>query len=198
MSSLLLAIVGAGKADSLMQLAKESGSSGGTILRGRGTASSSLLCLLGLGDADKEVLLTLVDDGVEQTVWDALSRFPHTRGLLASVPASRNEDHPVVKEHAFDLVYMICASGFADDIMAAARKAGAGGGTIIEGRGTATSEDIAFFSASLVPEKEMLIILLPHTERDAVMESVSKLPFLQEEGSGIAFSVPVQKVATLR
>ncbi|MGE4466848.1 P-II family nitrogen regulator [Sphaerochaeta sp.] len=198
MSSLLLAIVGAGKADSLMQLAKESGSSGGTILRGRGTASSSLLCLLGLGDSDKEVLLTLVDDGVEPTVWNALSNFPHTRGLLAAVPASRDEDHPIVKSNTWDLVYIICASGFADDIMAAARKAGAKGGTIFEGRGTATADDIAFFSASLVPEKEMLMILLHHTERDSVLEAVSKLPFLQERGSGIAFSVPVQKVAALR
>lgn len=142
--------------------------------------------------------LSIVDDAVEPVVRDALARFPHTRGLLAAVSASRDENHPVVKSNTWDLVYVICASGFADDIMAAARKAGAGGGTIIEGRGTATSEDIDFFSASLVPEKEMLIILLPHTERDAVMEAVSKLSFLQEEGSGIAFSVPVQKVATLR
>jgi hypothetical protein len=39
---------------------------------------------------------------------------------------------------------------------------------------------------------------LHHTERDLVLEAVSKLPFLQERGSGIAFSVPVQKVAALR
>jgi nitrogen regulatory protein PII len=118
--------------------------------------------------------------------------------LLAAVPASRDEDHPIVKSNTWDLVYIICASGFADDIMAAARKAGAKGGTIFEGRGTATADDIAFFSASLVPEKEMLMILLHHTERDSVLEAVSKLPFLQERGSGIAFSVPVQKVAALR
>jgi hypothetical protein len=142
--------------------------------------------------------LSIVDDAVEPVVGDALARFPHTRGLLAAVSASRDENHPVVKSNTWDLVYVICASGFADDIMAVARKAGAGGGTILGGRGTATPDDVAFFSASLVPEKEMLLILLPYTYRDAVLNAISKFSFLQEEGNGIAFSVPVQKVATLK
>ncbi|MGH0053947.1 MAG: P-II family nitrogen regulator [Sphaerochaetaceae bacterium] len=198
MNSLLLAIVDAGKAEALMQLAKESGSNGGTILRGRGTAPNSLLCLLGLGDSSKEILLSLVEEAVEPAVWKALALSHHTKGLLAAIPVSEERRPFLPNTCEWDLVYSICSSGYADDIMAAARKAGAGGGTILEGRGTATNNDIAFFSAPLVPEKELLLILLKREQTEAVLSSIAKLSFLQERGSGIAFSVPIQKVAVLK
>ncbi len=198
MSSLLLAIVEEGKADVLMQLAKQSGSSGGTILRGRGTASSSLLCLLGLGDSEKEILLTLVDDAVKSAVWDSLSHAPHTNGLLAAMPASREGSPDVSADLTWDLLQVISPGGYSDDIMAAARKAGAGGGTIVEGRGTATSDDIAFFSADLVPERELLLMLLKREQTGKVLASIERLPCLQESGAAIAFSVPVQEVVSLR
>ncbi|MEA4858842.1 MAG: P-II family nitrogen regulator [Sphaerochaeta sp.] len=81
--------------------------------------------------------------------------------------------------------------------MAAARKAGAGGGTIVDGRGTAKEDDIAFFGATLVAEKELLLIFLRKAVSDAVLQSVSKLPCMQQKGSGIAFTFSVQALTNL-
>ncbi len=47
-------------------------------------------------------------------------------------------------------------------------------------------------------DEELFFTLLSHAQCGAVLNAIAKLSFLQEEGSGIAFIVPVQKVATLK
>lgn len=195
-STLLLAITESGKADMLMSVAKKAGSTGGTVLNARGTASSSLLCVLGLGDSHKEILLTLVSDETKDAVFAAISHAPHVKGLVSAIPTTFS-DQPKDSTEGWDLVSIICPNGYGDDIMAAARKAGAGGGTIVEGRGTAKEDDIAFFGSTLVPEKELLLIFLKKGLADAVLHAVSKLPCMQQKGSGIAFTFSVQALTNL-
>ncbi|MBN1243795.1 MAG: P-II family nitrogen regulator [Spirochaetales bacterium] len=85
------------------------------------------------------------------------------------------------------LVAFILNKGWADDAMAAARKAGATGGTVVAGRGTGREEDVRFFGITLVPEKEILLVLVEDEKADAVLEAVKTVPCLAEPGSGIAF-----------
>ena len=59
----------------------------------------------------------------------------------------------------YKLITVIVNSGYADDVMAVAKKAGASGGTILGARGTGTEEDVKFFGITLVPEKEILLIV---------------------------------------
>jgi nitrogen regulatory protein PII len=195
-STLLLVITESGKADMLMSIAKQAGSTGGTVLNARGTASSSLLCALGLGDSHKEILLTLVSDEVKDQVFAALSHAPHAKGLISAIPTMLTEQGRDATE-GWDLVNIICPTGYGDAIMAAARKAGAGGGTIVEGRGTAKEDDIAFFGSTLVAEKELVLILLKKGLADRVLSAVSNLPCMQQKGSGIAFTVSVQAFTSL-
>ncbi len=194
-STLLLAITEAGKADMLMNIAKKAGSTGGTVLNARGTASSSLLCALGLGDSHKELLLTLVSDETKEQVYAALSHAPHAKGLVSAIPTSLSDQTKGPAE-GWDLVHIICPNGYGDEIMAAARKAGAGGGTIVEGRGTAKEDDIAFFGSTLVSEKELVLIFLKKGLADNVLQAVSKLPCMQLKGSGIAFTLSVQALTS--
>ncbi len=98
---------------------------------------------------------------------------------------------------SLSLITVVLNKGYADDAMAAARKAGAGGGTVINARGTAREDDAKFFGVHIVPEKEMLMIVVPQEKRDAVLEAVRTLPCLAEPGSGIAFSAPVENFTQL-
>lgn len=197
-STLLIAIVEEGKADNLMLTAKKAGSMGGTVLPGRGTAQSSLLNLIGLGDSHKEVLLTLVSDSIKPAVWSAMLNDRHVHGVLAAVSASW-DGHGSVGEQSseWDLINVICTSGYADDVMDAARKAGAGGGTIIDGRGTVRPDDIAFFGSSLVPEKELVMMFVKRESVDRILASIAQLSCMQNPGSGIAFTFTVQEFAKL-
>ena len=78
-----------------------------------------------------------------------------------------------------------------------ARKAGALGGTIVPARGTAKPDDETFFGVTLVPEKELLLILADAALADAALDAVRALPCFAEKGSGVAFRVPVRDFAPL-
>lgn len=197
--TLLLSIVGKGEAEKLMKIAKDAGSPGGTILRGRGTASSNLMSLLCLGDTRKEILMTLVFDEQYDAVFEAIRNAKHIHGICASLFSKSSyvygklhttEGVQTMKSD-WELIQVICNSGFAEDVMDVARKAGAGGGTIVDGRGTSKPDDLKFFGASLVPEKELLLILVEHEKSDKVLSAITAIPFMQQEGNGIAFTMPV-------
>lgn len=87
----------------------------------------------------------------------------------------------------YEMINVIVNKGYAEDAMAAARKAGAGGGTIINARGTAKEGDAKFFGMEIVPEKEMLMILVPAEKKDAIIAAIKELPCLSKAGSGIVF-----------
>ncbi len=98
----------------------------------------------------------------------------------------------------YEAVFCIVNSGFADTAMDAARKAGAGGGTILRGRGTAGRGSEEIFNIHIQPEKEMLMLVVPAEIRDTVLRTLYHAAGLDSEGQGIAFSMPVEKIIGLR
>lgn len=191
--TLIFAIVDEGKANRLMKAAKAAGSRGGTILTGHGSGASGLLSLLGLTDLHREILLTIVDDSIKDAVWEALSKCKIRKALLTSIPL-KGDDHtnkPI--ETTLSMICVICTSGYGWDILHAARKVGVGGGTIVDGRGTANPEDVAFHGSYLVPEKEVLFMIAENEIIDGAIRSISKVPGLSKPGNGIVFTIPLEQ-----
>ncbi|MFA7119747.1 MAG: P-II family nitrogen regulator [Sphaerochaetaceae bacterium] len=202
---LILAIVQKGKAQAMIAQAKLAGSDGGTILFARGTASSSLLSVLGLGDSHKEVLLVLAAEEKCEAIIHAMEEVPRLCGLIATVNCTRSflqqttctsKKEPIM-EGEWEIINVICNQGYAEEIMEAARNAGAGGGTVLNGRGTGTPDDVKFFGTSLVPEKEMLLILVDKQKVDGVFTAITSLSCLHETGSGIVYTLPVSNFKIL-
>lgn len=100
-------------------------------------------------------------------------------------------------ETRYEAVYCIVNSGFAEAAMDAARKAGARGGTILAGRGTASRDAETKFNIRIQPEKEMLLILVPAEIKDQVLRALYDSAGLDSAGQGIAFSMPVEKTVGL-
>ena len=98
----------------------------------------------------------------------------------------------------YDLVVTIVNRGFADEVMSAAKKAGAFGGTIMNARGTGIHEQKKFFGSVIEPEKEMVLILIEHDKRNPVMENICREAGLSKDGMGVCFSLPVDSVAGIR
>lgn len=94
----------------------------------------------------------------------------------------------------FDLIITIVNRGFSDLVMDAARGAGASGGTILHARGTGVHEMERFFGISIQPEKEFVLILADHDDRQQIMQAIAEQAGLHTHGKGIAFSVPVDDV----
>lgn len=93
----------------------------------------------------------------------------------------------------YQLLVCIVNAGFSQNVMEAARAAGARGGTIIRGRGSANPEAEEFFNISIQPDKEVVLILVTSEMKDAVMTAVFKNSGLSTDGQGIAFSLPVER-----
>jgi nitrogen regulatory protein PII len=209
--TLLAAIVPHDKGDGLMQAAKKAGAGGGTVVMARGYSSHAALNVLGLGDMRFEIVYIIVDEAQRLGIRDAL--IAHTKdekagfGVLYEVDVGefiRNGKLEVSKKEdtmpgksPYEMITVIVNKGYADDVMAAARKAGAGGGTIVLAHGTGKEEDAKFFGLTIVPEKEMLMVLLPTDKAGVVLEAIRSLPCLSEPGIGIAFTMNVNDFTVL-
>ena len=103
-----------------------------------------------------------------------------------------------MEEHKHELIVCIVNAGFSQNVMEAARGAGAQGGTILRARGSANPEAEEFFSINVQPDKEVLLILVPKAIKDDVLKAVYKNCGLANEAKGIAFSLPVNRTTTIK
>ena len=211
---LLIGIVPHDSGELICNAAKSAGAGGGTIAMGRGTASNGVLQLLGLGDTSKDIVYIIIKNELKAAVYEAIKTASEKKahfGVMFTLETQdfiraghlneRAEDakgeETMKTEDNYQMINIIVNKGYAEDAMAAARKVGAGGGTIIGARGTAKEGDAAFFGMKIVPEKEMLMILVPAEKKAAVVEAVTALPCFAEAGSGIIFCNEAQDFTLL-
>ena len=102
-----------------------------------------------------------------------------------------------MNENAYELILCIVNAGFSETVMDAAKEAGARGGTLLRGRGTANREAEEYFHINIQPEKEIVMILVPTDIKDSVLQSVYRAAGLNTAGQGIAFSLPVDRTVGL-
>ena len=211
---LLISIVPHDSGELISNAAKSAGAGGATIAMGRGTASNGVLQLLGLGDTSKDIVYIILEEEKCEAVRNAIISASEAKkhfGVLFTLEAgsfvkagsskviegSENKGGAKMAAGTYQLINVIVNKGYAEDAMAAARKAGAGGGTIIGARGTAKEGDAAFFGMKIVPAKDMLMILVPADKKDAIVQAITCLPCFAEAGSGIIFCNEAQDFTVL-
>ena len=206
--SLLVSIVPHNSGEFITKAAAAAGAAGGTILMGRGTASSTLMTVFGLGDAAKDLVYIIVPSDIKQTVAAAVKAAAAGKkkhfGILFSIDISAFlrggslvQGDCMGTEKAEQLITVIVNKGYADEVMAAARKAGAGGGTVLNARGTAREDDQRFFGIQIVPEKEMVMILASKEKAEGIVSAIQSLRCLSVPGCGIAFCIDVDNFTPL-
>ena len=189
---MLFAIVNKGEAGKVMDAIRSRGAYGGTVLNAHGTAPTSILSMLGLGDSKKEILLSMLNDRIEKDCVDSL-RGIKCKGVVALLGEKGEND---MKEDLV-MIQVICENGYADDIMDAARKEGAKGGTVIKGHGTAKADDTKFFGYPITAEKEVLVIVEEKAKAERIISAIDSLPFLKQKGKAVIFSLPVSHFSTI-
>ena len=100
-------------------------------------------------------------------------------------------------ETKFEMIGCIVNNGFSEQVMEAARKAGARGGTIVHARGSAVKEAQERFGIFIQPEKDLVIMVVPAEIRDAEMHQIYRDARLGSPGQGIAFALPVKRAVGL-
>ena len=102
-----------------------------------------------------------------------------------------------MKTNNHEVIFAIVDAGFAEDAMDVAREQGVRGGTIINGRGVAREDALAFFGIPLHSEKEILMMVVEKSIKDNVLNALYKEMGMSKPAQGIAFSLPVSDVAGL-
>ena len=185
--NLMIAIVNNGQAARFVSIAKKAGAGGGTVIPAKGTASSRFLGFLGLGGKSREMIMMVIDKALAGRIVDEVRSEGRMQGV-AAILGSREEENMASE---WKMITIIVNTGYADDIMAAARQAGASGGTITHARGTGTAEDARFFGVTIVPEKEMITILCETAKMQKIMDAITSLKCLDEPGIGVIYTQDV-------
>ena len=98
---------------------------------------------------------------------------------------------------AYKLMISTVKPGVTDDIVTAAKAAGARGATIIPGRGAGTHEAKTFFGLSLEEQTDIVLLLLTDDLVRPVMDAISQAGEFDKPGTGIAFALEVVDVVGL-
>lgn len=187
---------------------------------GRGTATTEILDCLGLEATEKAVLLCLAPrsaDLVRRAARELWLEAPG-RGILVTVPvdgiggaAARDcliqpqeetEEGTMVEEKsgppAYELLVVITNQGCTDQVMDAARGAGAAGGTSLHAKGTGTELARKFLGVSIAAEKELVLIVTREETRKPIMKAIMEQAGSRTKAQSLVFSLPVDEIAGLR
>lgn len=211
-ASLFCVIVDFGKGSKMLKELKKLGASGGTFFLGKGTVSNHLLDILGLNEIRKEILMVLIKEEDEEKFLKGLNdKFhldkPH-HGIAFTMPLKYclgirdfrceiNFDDQGGSKMEHEAIFTIVDKGLSDDVITAAKTAGATGGTVIHGRGSGTQDKEILFNISIEPEKEIILILSPMDKASNIINSIKEKLDIEEPGKGIIFALDVNRTLGL-
>ena len=92
-----------------------------------------------------------------------------------------------------NLIVTIVNKGRADEVIQAAKAAGAQGGTIIPGRGSGDRRNPRLFGIVIEPEKDIVLTLIETARTPAVLRAITDALGLEQPGAGIAFVLSVSQ-----
>ncbi len=147
-----------------------------------------------------EMRIYLPDRGISVAI--PLSAIA-SRRVLDSIIADNICDESAQKKdvtertNTMELIVAICAKGHTNDIMTAAREAGATGGSIIKAKGTAKAGTDKFFGMAISDEKEIIYIVSHRDVKSAIMKAIASYTY-DESAHPVVFALPITETAGFR
>lgn len=186
---------------------------------GMGTAASEILDYFGLDGTEKGILFQFVSGERWKEVKLDLQRkmkidVPGV-GIAFLIPLSSiggkkalryllcgqdfdKEEESSLKETKYELLVIIANQGYTEMVMEAAREVHAAGGTLIHARGTGVENAEKFLGVTLVPEKDMIFMVVKREIKNEIMRAIMDKAGLETKARSIVFSLPVTDTAGMR
>lgn len=190
--------------------------------RAEGTAPNEIIDMLGLGNEEKCVLMSVlpkehsramlnklkedlqlhkVNSGIGFTV--SLKGISNLILRIFTKEAEENGQCPAGKDETkmtemkYVLVTAIVNRGYSADVMEVAQKAGAKGGTVIHSLCVGNEETAGFWGLNVQEEKEIVLILTEAENKVAIMQTVCEHCGMHSEAQGVAMALPIDSVVGL-
>ncbi len=183
-----------------------------------GTAASEWIDLIGLGESEKAVSICLVPSSHAKALLKEVAKTlkfdKPGKGIACIIPIS-GASHPMTKmideetkmelkkkleyeiqqvRTQYDMIWAIFNQGYSEEVMEAARKAGAMGGTVIHARRVGLDAPMKFWGITLQEEREILFILTDRVHKKAIMQSISGKFGIATDAQGMVFALPVEEI----
>ena len=163
-----------------------------TVIMAEGTAQQSILKALGLDEIKKDVVYLLSQENEKEIIKDILKEKYHFEEKPVGIYfASPTEEKLEDYEMENVVIYIIVNRGMSDDVVEVATANGAGGATILHGRGSGIEKKKLFFDIKIEPEKDIILIVSSKDKKEQIINSVKEKIDLEREGNGVIFTMPV-------
>ena len=213
---LMMTVTGRNRMPDFIKLYQDKGLDTHFISLGHGTAGQRYLRLLALNETEKMVCLTIVTGhkwleakkamsvrlrieapGVGIAYVIPLAAIGGKRELmyLTDGQSFEKREESTLKGTEQELLIVVGNQGYNEQIMDAARTAGARGGTVIHARGTGQAKAEKFLGISLASEKDVVLIVVPTENKKDMIQAIIHQAGPETKAGAIVFSVPVTDTA---
>lgn len=182
---------------------------------GHGTAAQSMLDLLGIESTEKRVIMTVATPEKTRQFIKNMRQQLYIgipgHGIVIAVPIKsvgggktlaylNNGEQQTARytpelNSKYELIVIVANEGRTDQVMNAARAAGATGGTVLHGKGSGSQNPKKFYNVSIASEKEVILMVAQSDRKAAIMQSVLHQAGPDSEAGAVLFSLPVSEVA---
>ena len=216
---LILSIVERGQGAAMLKLYRKRHVPIHIQCAGKGTATSEIMDILGLGSTEKDVLISFSAASAAKKLLHDLDNElrGHTggAGIVVSIPVSglnslvanlaayhaeslkEKEEGNDMERSENSLILVVCARGCTDDVMTTAKAHGARGGTVIKGRLSGRKELEQAYEVELKAEREIVAIVVPTSLRGPIMEAINAEHGLRSEAQAALCSLPIEQIVRL-
>ena len=184
---------------------------------GKGTATSEIMDILGLGSSEKDVVVSFAAaSAARKLLYDMDNDLRgHTggAGIVVCVPVSGlnslvanlaayhaegvKKEEKEMERTENSLILVVCSQGCTDDVMSTAKAHGARGGTVVRGRLSGRKELEQAYEVELEAEREIVAIVVPTELRGPIMEAVNEQHGLRSEAQALVCSLPIEEIVRL-
>lgn len=188
-----------------------------------GTATSETLDLLGLGGTNKSVTVCAVPGFIANRLLSEVSgelslNLPG-KGIAFTIPVSgvteqamaiinkspledieklfEGEVRKMNNEIGHNLIVVTIAQGYSEEVLNAAKSAGAAGGTVWSARRMGHENSMKLLGVTIQGEQEIIAILAPKDKKLDIMKAISERYGITSEARGLVLSLPVDGIAGL-
>ena len=183
-----------------------------------GTASSEMMDILGLGTPDKALLISILPKPDVDVLLKKLNKDLRlgtvNSGIAFTLPVSgansfllkilgqsqiassekNGKVESAMNKSGYSMITVAVNQGFSEEVMNAARAAGAGGGTVVHSRRLGSEESLAKWGLTFQEEKELVFIVAKDETKLQIMQAIGDNCGLHSEAGGLIFSLPIDNV----
>ena len=191
--------------------------------RGKGTAPSEMMDIFGLRGTTRLLTVAFLPKMQVRPLFEMMNKqlsFRHKGGGIAiTVPVigmqsgvsellnqenhdkaetlPKGDETEMKEKSEYALIWVSVAGGYSDDVVDAARNAGAKGGTIMKGRRRSSERVSHHFGISMQEEQDFVMIVVPREKKNDTMTAIMNVCGLQTKAHGVVWALPVDEVMGL-